>query len=343
MTEADRKQLIQEIKRYARSKNYNSSGKITSPELKLTGEAEYMLRYSENAKKLLINNEFGLLGNLLYKYIRDGEIDETVHKTMRMCDERVVRDAYRKYKLALVREGRLSDNRTAMGIIISIDKDAVQYINYPLNESEDFLCEAAKYSSLVMQKASPKLLKNRDFVYRMVQMDPKCLEYADYKVKQDREIALEACSHYGMAVQWIDFQLRRDDEIILAAVTNDGRALSYAMGEHLKNPVYVETALKTCGHAIQYADAIFRKDFDMSLKAVKKDGTMLHYLDDSMKKNRDIVIAAVSRMGSALQFAAEEFRDDEEIVRIAVREDMFAFRHASLRIQEIYRQAIINV
>ena len=94
MNDAERKVLIQEIKRYARVNNYNSEGKITDHHLKLMGEAEYIFRFSAERKIILINNEYVLLGNLLYYYIKEGNLDEKVLETMRACDERVVHDAY---------------------------------------------------------------------------------------------------------------------------------------------------------------------------------------------------------------------------------------------------------
>lgn len=343
MNEIDRAMLLREIKRYARANNYNSRGTIAGPEIKLTYEAEYQLRNAKDAKRIVLNNEYGLLGNLLYKYIRSGESDKEVEELMLQCDERVTKDGYKKYGLGIVSGGKLACNRTAMSFLVQMDKYAINMIGPNLCDDADFLCEAAKYTEEVMAKASGRLLVDRDFVYRVVEANPLCYKYVIYRIKQDKDIALLAVKGHGMAIQWVDYVLRLDDDIVYAAIKNDGRALSYAPDKYTSDRKYVVLAIKTCGFAFTYADKTLKNDRKLALSAVKQDGTVLCYLNDEFKNDREIVMAAVKKVGAALQFASEELRDDDEIVREAVKTDYNSFKYASERIREKYKKAILAV
>ena len=68
MTEEEKKILSQEISKYIKENCYYEDGSLKYNDLWLVGWVAEEFTDRKNAMKVLINNEYGLLGSLLYKH-----------------------------------------------------------------------------------------------------------------------------------------------------------------------------------------------------------------------------------------------------------------------------------
>ena len=88
MTPEEKKLLVQEIPRYIKENCYYTDGSIKYFDLWLVGWVAAEFQDRKNAMRVLINNEYGLLGNLLNKLARSP--DASITRLMERSDLEVI-------------------------------------------------------------------------------------------------------------------------------------------------------------------------------------------------------------------------------------------------------------
>lgn len=267
MTEKDKRLLEEEMKRFSDS-NYNK-GIIKSPDLKLIHPILFILGSVSQkiALKMLINNEYGVLGTLLYKQIKYPEAD--LSELIERFDEKVIKDGYEKYGVKIINSCDFLSDDFSMKVLIGLDEKAIDKIPDFRRRDKVFLVEAAKINPKVMKIAAYKLTKDREFNLKMCKANSECLQYMSYQMRQDREIVYEAVRKDGNTIRWADYKWRCDREIVEIAVNQNWRALSYVSLELANDLDVVKIALQKSPLAIQYASESIRANTDV-MKFIEK-------------------------------------------------------------------------
>lgn len=316
MTTEEKRLLLQEIPQYIKENCYYSSGSIKYYDLWLVGWVAAEFQDRKNAMRVLINNEYGLLGNLLNKLARDP--DASIEDLMERLDLEVMLKAIAEMNSSVIYRNELHTDPYAMRLLVKHDVKYAKHIANNLLADKAFLLSIVSYYPDILQKSLVDLSSDEAFAFSLVKKNHICLRFLPNKYRSDYRMCLEAAKQEGFAVMHFDFSIREDDGIILAAVSSRGNALSLANPRQKKNRDIVYAAVQNCGLALDYADDIWKHDFDL-------------------------VSAAVCNRGMALRFAAPELQDCEEIVRLAVQNDGYAIRSASDRLRDNYDLALMAI
>ena len=316
MTPEEKKLLIQEIPRYIKENCYYTDGSIKYFDLWLVGWVAAEFHDRKNAMRVLINNEYGLLGNLLNKLARSP--DASIIRLMERSDLEVILKAIRAGGNAVLQRNELDTDPYAMRLLVAHDVKYAKHVKGPLLNDKAFLLSVVGSYPEILQNVFSRTLTDEEFVFSLVKKNYACLKYLPNKYHSDYRMCLEAAKQEGFSLMYFDFSLRDKDDIVLAAVSSRGNALSLATPRQRKDRQIVYAAVKNCGLALDYVDDIWKHDFDL-------------------------VATAVSNRGMALRYAAPELQDCEEIVRLAVENDGYAIRSASERLRDHYDLAMLAI
>ena len=156
------------------------------------------------SKKILIKNDYGVLGNLLYKYkdLLDSEM-------LLYLFDKDVENLY------------LNDWRVPINL--EEIKLKLKYVDKPFN------CLRVDYESNDFVDVS----NNKKFLLEVVKIDGVALEYADDKLKSDKEIVMEAVINDGYSLQYADKKFIKDKEIVMNAVKSNGYAIKFVLDEYI--------------------------------------------------------------------------------------------------------------
>ena len=316
VTPEEKRILIKEILKYVKEHCYYTDGSIKYYDLWLVGWVAAEFNNRKNAMRVLINNEYGLLGNLLNKLARtpDASISRLIDRT----DLDVILKAIAGAGNSVISRNELGRDPHAMRLLIEHDVKYAKYVGSELLNSQPFLLSVAHCYPEIIKDAHPRVYKDDAFVFSLIKKNHACLKYLPYRFQNDHHLCLEAVRQEGFSLMYIDPGVSTQDEIVLAAVSNRGNALSLASPRQKKDRKIVLAAVRNCGLALDYADTSFTHDFE-------------------------IVSLAVANRGMALRFAAPELQDCEEIVRTAVENDGYAIRSASERLRDNFNLAILAI
>ncbi|MBQ5656918.1 MAG: DUF4116 domain-containing protein [Bacteroidaceae bacterium] len=316
VTPEEKDLLIKEIPKYIQENCYDTDGSIKSNDLWLVGWVAAEFHDRKNAMRVLINNEYGLLGNLLNKLARHP--DASITHLMERADLEVILKAIKTDGNAALQRNELDTDPYAMRLLVAHDVKYARHVNGPLLSDKDFLLSVVGRYPEILQNVSARVLSDEEFVLSLVKKNYACLKFLPRKYHSDYRMCLEAAKQEGFSLMYFDFSLREKDEIVLTAVSNRGNALSLATPRQKKDRDIVYAAVRNCGLALDYADDIWKHDFDL-------------------------VATAVSNRGMALRYAAPELQDCEQIVRLAVANDGYAMRSASKRLRDHYDLAVLAI
>lgn len=314
MTLEEKRILLQEIHKYIKENCYYTDGSIKYYDLWLVGWVAAEFQDRKNAMRVLINNEYGLLGNLLNKLARTP--DESITRFVERTDLDILLKALKEAGDSVLWRNDLDDDPYAMRLLIEHDVKYARQVSADLLNSKPFLLSVVTCYPEILQKAFNRTFDDEDLVFSLIKKNCACIKYLPRRFHSDYKLCLEAVRQEGFSLMYINFDLREADEIVLAAVSNRGNALSLATDRQKKDRDIVYAAVENCGLALDYADVSWKHDFDL-------------------------VSRAVANRGMALRFAAPELRDCEEIVRIAVQNDGYAIRSASDRLRDHYDLAVL--
>ena len=316
MTPEEKQILLKEIPKYIKENCYYTDGSIKYNDLWLVGWVAAEFHDRKNAMRVLISNEYGLLGNLLNKLARSP--DDTITRFIEQCDLKVLIEAVHKGGRGILRKNEMTADPYAMRLLIGHDATYAREISGEALKSKEFLLAIARVYPEVLQGVFAKMFDDEKFALSLVKVNHACLKYLPRRFHSNYEMCFEAARQEGYSLMYIDVSILKKDEIVLAAVSNRGNALSLATARQKGNRDIVRAAVENCGLALDYADGTLKRDYE-------------------------IVSRAVANKGMALSYAAPELRDCEEIVRIAVENDGYAIRSASERLRDNYDLAITAI
>ena len=331
MTQKEKDILLQEIPKYIQRNCYYRDGSIKCNNLWLVGWAAAEFIKPKNAMKVLINNEYGLLGNLLYKLARHP--DEAVTKRIEQEDLQILLKAIDAGGERILFTNELTTDPYAMRLLIRHQRDYKEYVSTELQQSKEFLVSVAEFCPDLIKDTFPKAFDDEAFVSDLIKANYTCLKHFPGSFSRDYQFCLKSVQQEGYALMYFDFELRDSDEIMLAAVSNRGSALSLASERQKKNRDIVYAAVSNCGLALNYADPLLKKDFEIVSLAVKSRGMALKYASPELQDCEEIVKLAVENDGYAICFASERLRDNEVLALNAINTYTKAYDYLSLRLK----------
>lgn len=186
----------------------------------------------------------------------------------------------------------------------------------------------------------------REIVLEAVKSNPLLLPKADPKFLKDREIVLEAvrADYTGEVFKKLGKAWRDDPKIVKAALSTLGSNLKYASKRFQQDPKLVKLAISR-GADFNCAAPELRDDPKMARLAMKTSGDNLRYASERLRDDEAVVKEALKDNAWALRWASKRLRDNEKIVRVAVTKTGSALRYASARLKndlEIGKAAVLG-
>ena len=332
MTTEEKQILLKEIPKYIKENCYYTDGSIKYYDLWLVGWVAAEFEDRRNAMKVLINNEYGLLGNLLNKLARDP--DDSIYRLIERTDLEVLLKALKDGGDPVLFRNDLDEDPYAMRLLIEHDKKYAKHLGADLLNSKTFLLSVVTFYPEILQKAFNKTFSDYDFVFSLIKKNCACLKYLPRVFHSDYKLCLEAVKQEGFSLMYIDFELRDAREIVLAAVSNRGNALSLATPQQKKDREIVYAAVSNCGLALDHVAEFWKHDFDLVATAVSNRGMALRHAAPELQDNEEIVKMAVTNDGYAIRSASDRLRDNYELAMLAMQSYPSAYNYLSQRLQD---------
>lgn len=331
MTPEEKKILLQEIPKYIKENCYYRDGSIKHYDLWLVGWVAEQFHDRKNAMRVLINNEYGLLGNLLNKLARTP--DASITRFIERTDLEVLVKAIEEEGQTVLRRNKLYNDPYAMRLLLKYDAKYLKELSGELLKSKRFLLSVADFCPEIIRSTFANAFEDESFAHSLIKKNCACLKYMPQRFREDYQICLETAKQEGFSLMYFDLSIREHDEIVLAAVSNRGNALSMAFPHQKKNRDIVFAAVKNCGLALSYADLSLRSDLDLVSIAVSTHGMALRYAAPELRDCEKIVRIAVKNDGYAIQSASERLRDNRELAILAINSYTNAYKYLSPRLQ----------
>ncbi len=121
---------------------------------------------------VLINNEYGLLGNLLNKLARSP--DASITRLMERSDLEVILKAIRAAGNAVLQRNELDTDPYAMRLLVDHDVKYAKHVKGALLNDKDFLLSVVGRYPEILQNVFTRVLSNEEFVFSLVKKN-----YAD--------------------------------------------------------------------------------------------------------------------------------------------------------------------
>ena len=331
MTPEEKKILLQEIPKYIKENCYYTDGSLKYYDLWLVGWVAAEFYNRKNAMRVLINNEYGLLGNLLNKLARTP--DETITRFIERTDLGVILKAIEGAGNDVLRKNEFTSDPYAMRLLIEYDKKFAKYTKGELLNSKSFLLSVVGCYPEILRDVYTLMFNDEEFVFSLIRKNYACLKYLPLRYQNNYQMCLEAVQQEGYSLMYFDPSLRESDEIVLAAVSRRGNALSFASPRQKKDRDIVYAAVTNCGLALDYADDSWKRDFDLVSLAVGNHGMALRYADPELQDCEEIVKIAVQNNGYAIRSASERLRDNRKLAISAISTYADAYNYVSPRLQ----------
>lgn len=252
----DKELLKNEINKYIRKENYDRNG-VRSASIRLVSDVVTEFEDKRQGIRLLLNNSYGLLGNLLFKYVRDRDPEISMH--IKNIEGRLINEAYEKYGEQFLKK---IGSWHMLKVLLKTNTGLIEHIDWVLVDP-DLAYEIAEYCPGIMKNVVARIRRDREFTRRIVNINPNCLEYAFWSYRADREIACEAVQKNPEAIRFTDVSLRSDRELIMETVRHRGLLLSFA-------------------------DEILKDDREIVLAAVSNNWLAIRFASDRLQTDLEI-------------------------------------------------------
>ena len=150
MTPEEKQILLKEIPKYIKENCYFTDGNVKCYDLWLVGWVAAEFEDRRNAMKVLINNEYGLLGNLLNKLARDPE--PAIYRLIERADLEVLLKALKDGGDPVLFRNDLDEDPYAMRLLIEHNKKYAKHLGADLLNSKPFLLSVVTFYPEVLQK-----------------------------------------------------------------------------------------------------------------------------------------------------------------------------------------------
>ena len=331
MTPEEKRILLQEISKYVKEHCYYTDGSIKHNDLWLVGWVAEEFNSRKNAMRVLISNEYGLLGNLLNKLARNP--DASISRFIDRTDLEVILKAINCTGKDAIARNKLDKDPYAMRLLIEHDRKYAKYVSQELSNSQPFLLSVVHCCPEILKDALPHTFQDTAFALSLLKKNCACLKYLPYRFHNDYQLCLEAARQEGFSLMYIDPAISAQDEIVLAAVSNRGNALSLASPRQKKNRDIVYAAVANCGLALDYADISWKRDYQLVSLAVANRGIALRFAAPELQDCEEIVKTAVENDGYAIRFASERLRCNSKIAAAAIATYPDAYHYLSQQLQ----------
>lgn len=331
MTAEEKQILRKEIPKYIQENCYATDGSIKCYDLWLVGWVAGEFYDRKNAMRVLISNEYGLLGNLLNKLAR--EPDEAIYRLIERTDLSEILKAIKAGGNLALYKNELDTDPYAMRLLIEHNKKYMKHVDQALLRSGSFLLSVAGSCPEILQNVFSHMFLDETFVFSLIKKNYVCLKYLPHRYRSDYRICMEAARQEGFSMMYFDPAIREADEIVLEAVSNRGNALSLATSRQRKDRSIVYAAVANCGLALDYADEVWKKDVELVSLAVATHGLALRYAAQELRDHEQIVRTAVQNNGYAISAASKRLQDDRELAMLAISSYTDAYKYLSPRLQ----------
>ena len=206
----DKDLLLKEIDKYYKELPIDSFNRLSIIDICI------LLKNDKQKKKILINNEYGLLGNLLNKNIYN--LDNSILKEICISD-------ISNYR-----------NLNIIPIISKIKKFIKndEWIYKEIFSDREVILRIIRKKLEIIEYISDELKNDKEVVLEAIKQNVSTLEYASDELKNNKKFILDVVKQNGTALQYISDELRNDKEVVLVATKQNPYALKYASDE-LKN------------------------------------------------------------------------------------------------------------
>ena len=217
--------IIEELKKYYINTNPNKWINFFSFRNALINKLK-----TEEGIKILISNEYGLLGNLIYE-IKD---NKKLIKELSKIEKEICEYYYYKYGVNHDTQNIpkvLSNNKELAFKLIYEDPDGRKWLkdfSPKIRNNKEYMLEAVKHDGYALQYASKTLQNDKEIVLEAIKEDHRALKCASDELKNNKEFILEAVKRNGFALKYVPKALQNDKEIVIEAIKEDKSALEYA-------------------------------------------------------------------------------------------------------------------
>jgi len=257
----NKKELFKEITKYYETDYENNHNFL---------EFIRNLKHVSLTKKLLIKNEYGLIGNILYKHRYNNNLYECIYKLE--CQKILE--------------------------LIKLENISIKYNNY----QENFAIEDYD-NNKILKYIDNSILNDKnimkEIILEVVKHDGNALEYAADELKIDKEIVLEAIKQTENALFYISQKLKQDEMFILEIVKVNKTTIKYLYKELYNNKSLVLDIIKQDGISLEMLPEKYKDDKEIVFEAVKQNCNAFQYAADELKNDQEFIIYLINECSSS--------------------------------------------
>lgn len=259
------------------------------------------------SKKALIDNKFGVFGNLFYKFKDD--IDITLTKEFILHDFNIMHEMY-----YLDDCDNFSCSHPLMKEIVK-DKDFMlrlarmqPYVAYAISDEvmrkdKMFVLTCLDYSNYDSSKdcfhinieLNDCIDRDKDILCSLFKKDSSYIFNVDREVFFDRDIALTAVRYCPESLYIFPDVMKNDKNIVETAVIRNGEALNYASDNLKEDKEFILDLYQKNWKIFEHYKPSFYRDRDFLTKLLSFHPPALLDEDDDIRKDIDFIISVAKK------------------------------------------------
>lgn len=166
MSPADKQLFLREMRKYIRENNYYTDGTIKIDNLWLVGWVAAEFKDRKSSMKVLISNEYGLLGNLMYKHMQDP--DASITSAMERMDQKLIIEAIAKSDSRVIHRNEFDIDPYAMRLLICHDRKYAKHLTPEVRNSKEFLSSIVTVYPEILTEVSSKIINDTAFALSLI-------------------------------------------------------------------------------------------------------------------------------------------------------------------------------
>jgi len=235
------------------------------------------------SKKLLIKNDYGLVGNLLYKYRFDEDIYEYIYQLE--CES-----------------------------IINILKEGDNYIDYILYKNKKNIVINENYTDAILKYINDKILEDRKMVLEIVKYHGNVLEYVQNDFQNDKEVVYEAVKQNRYALNYASKEIKKDKEFILKLIKTHGEQLKQE--KESNNEEKIKYAAESHGTLLNYIDISLKQDINFIQEAIKLNPSIVVSIPLGLQTDKKFILKQLKDNKEIYEYLISSFKNDQDILEI---------------------------
>jgi len=235
------------------------------------------------SKKLLIKNDYGLVGNLLYKYRFDEDIYEYIYQLE--CES-----------------------------IINILKEGDNYIDYILYKNKKNIVINENYTDAILKYINDKILEDRKMVLEIVKYHGNVLEYVQNDFQNDKEVVYEAVKQNRYALNYASKEIKKDKEFILKLIKTHGEQLKQE--KESNNEEKIKYAAESHGTLLNYIDISLKQDINFIQEAIKLNPSIVVSIPLGLQTDKKFILKQLKDNKERYEYLTSRFKNDQDILEL---------------------------